>query len=84
MFIFCRKPRLLRGVKIAGAALLLALLLFYVLPKLLLELWFLAPEEEKIYDHNQYPAPMRVEARRAQPCFAFFATRQGNAAAMWK
>lgn len=84
MFIFCQKPRALRGAKIAAAALLLALLLFYVLPKLLLELWFLAPEEEKIYDHNQYPAPMRVEDQRTEQRFAFFVGRQGNVAAMWK
>lgn len=61
MFIFCGKPRAPRGVKITAAVVLLALLLFYVLPKLVLALWFFTPEEQKIYDRNQYPAPMRVK-----------------------
>lgn len=77
MFILYPRLRARRGVKVAVIVALLAVLVFYVLPKLVLELWFFAPEEQRIYDRNQYPQPMRVELR-GMANFEFCAAMTGK------
>lgn len=59
MFIICKLKENLFKIKLLGAVFVLAVLLFYVLPYLLGEL-FLAPKQNEMYDKS-YREPLRVE-----------------------
>lgn len=43
-----------------GIVTLLSVIIFYILPKLISEIWLIAPYENNIYDKN-YREPLRVE-----------------------
>lgn len=47
-------------MKLIGVVSALAVLLFYVLPKLISQLWLIAPDEDRI-QKPKYHEPMRVE-----------------------
>lgn len=61
MFIVCKLKKHLFKVKLIGAAVFLAILLFYILPYLFTELLLMfMPRQHEMYDKG-YREPLRVE-----------------------
>lgn len=50
----------MKFMKIIGIVILLSVIIFYILPKLISEIWLIEPYENNIYDKN-YQEPLRVE-----------------------
>lgn len=60
MFVWVRRKYAFKLAKVIGMALLLAVIGFYLLPKLLSQFWFLEPYEYQMKE-KKYQEPLRVE-----------------------
>lgn len=60
MFVWMERKYMLKLARIIGMALILAVIGFYLLPKLLSQFWFLEPYEYQMKE-RQYQEPLRVE-----------------------
>lgn len=57
---FCKRRSVLNGVKISVFIIILAVVVFYILPRLVGALWLIEPDEDKM-QNNRNQTPMRVE-----------------------
>lgn len=57
---FCKRRSVLNVVKVSAFIILLAVVVFYILPRLIGALWLIEPDEDKM-QNNRHQTPMRVE-----------------------
>lgn len=57
---FCKRRSVLNVVKISVFIIILAVVVFYILPRLVGALWLIEPDEDKM-QNNRNQTPMRVE-----------------------